>query len=112
MPPTSPADDDLRHTDYRLNLGTRGDLIDGWTYDASFLYSTIILDESYKNDLDLTKGARALQVVNVNGVPTCKSVVDGSDPKCVPADVFAFNGDQPRRLQVHAHAYVYPRCAD
>jgi len=87
--------DDLRHTDYRLNFGARGALIDGWTYDTSFLYSTIILDESYKNDLDLTKGARALQVVNVNGTPTCKSVVDGSDPNCVPADVFAFNGISP-----------------
>jgi iron complex outermembrane recepter protein len=84
--------DDLRHTDYRLNIGSRGDLFDGWTYDASFLYSTIVLDESYKDDLDLTKGARALQVVNANGVPTCKSVVDGTDPNCVPADVFAYNG--------------------
>jgi len=80
--------DDLRHTDYRLNFGSEGAIVDGWTYDASFLFSTAILDESYKNDLDLVKGARALQVVNVNGVPTCRSVVDGSDPTCVPANVF------------------------
>ena len=31
---------------------------------------------------------RALQVVNVGGVPTCKSVVDGTDPLCKPYDVF------------------------
>src|SRR5688572_21097075 len=80
--------DDLRHTDYRLNFGSEGAIVDGWTYNASFLFSTAILDESYKNDLDLVKGARALQVVNVNGVPTCRSVVDGSDPSCVPANVF------------------------
>ena len=80
--------DDLRHTDYRLNFGSEGAIVDGWTYDASFLFSTAILDESYKNDLDLVKGARALQVVDVNGVPTCRSVVDGSDPTCVPANVF------------------------
>lgn len=80
--------DDLRHTDYRLNFGSEGAIADGWTYDASFLFSTAIRDESYKNDLDLVKGARALQVVNVDGVPTCRSVVDGTDPTCVPANVF------------------------
>ncbi len=90
-----PRRDDLRHTDYRLNFGARGGIIDGWTYDASFLYSTVILDESYKNDLDLTKAARGLQVVNVNGTPTCKSVVDGTDPNCVPVDIFAYNGISP-----------------
>lgn len=83
-----PRRDDLRHTDYRANLGTRGDLFDGWTYDASFLFSQIVLDENYNNDLDLIKGARALQVVNVDGTPTCKSVVDGTDPNCKPANVF------------------------
>jgi outer membrane receptor protein involved in Fe transport len=87
--------DDLRHTDYRLNFGSEGAIVDGWTYDASFLYSTAVLDESYKNDLDLIKGARALQVVNVNGVPTCRSVVDGSDPSCVPVNVFNSFGISP-----------------
>lgn len=92
---SEPRRDDLRHTDYRINLGARGALLDNWTYDASFLYSAIILAENYNNDLDLTKGANALQVVNVNGVPTCKSVIDGSDPNCVPANVFAYNGISP-----------------
>ncbi|MET0533300.1 MAG: TonB-dependent receptor, partial [Steroidobacter sp.] len=80
--------DDLRHTDYRLNFGSEGAIVDGWSYDANFLFSTAILDESYKNDLDLVKGARALQVVMRDGVPTCRSVIDGSDPSCVPANVF------------------------
>jgi len=35
---------------------------------------------------------RALQVVNVGGVATCKSVVDGSDPSCVPYNVFNAGG--------------------
>lgn len=84
--------DDLRHTDYRMNLGSRGDIASGWTYDVSYLFSRVIYDESYKNDLDLNKGARALQVVNVDGVPTCRSVVDGTDPDCVPANVFSAFG--------------------
>ena len=91
--------DDLRHTDYRLNFGSRGAIVDGWTYDASYLYSTVIYDESYQNDLDLVKGARALQVVNVDGVPTCRSVVDGTDPTCVPANVFTAFGISPEAYE-------------
>jgi iron complex outermembrane receptor protein len=101
-PGSAPRRDDLRHTDYRLTLGSRGSIADGWSYDASFLYSTVILDESYKNDLDLVKGARGLQVVNVDGVPTCKSAIDGTDPKCVPVNVFAYNGISP-----DAYKYIF-----
>ncbi|HTU64934.1 MAG TPA: TonB-dependent receptor [Steroidobacteraceae bacterium] len=97
-----PRRDDLRHTDYRLNLGGRGDIAEGWTYDVSALYSQIVLDESYKNDLDLIKGARAVQVVNVNGVPTCRSVVDGTDPNCKPANVFQAFG-----ISSEAYGYIY-----
>jgi hypothetical protein len=31
-------------------------------------------------------------VVDVNGTPTCQSVIDGTDPACVPIDVFQANG--------------------
>jgi len=98
----APRRDDLRHKDYRVNFGSRGDVMAGWTYDASFLSSRMILDESYKNDLDPTKGARGLQVVNVGGVPTCKSVVDGSDPNCVPVDIFAAFG-----IGADAYGYIF-----
>jgi iron complex outermembrane receptor protein len=97
-----PRRDDLRHTDYRVNLGTRGEITEGWSYDVSALYSQMVLDESYKNDLDLLKGARALQVVNVGGVPTCRSVVDGTDPNCVPVNVFQAFGISPE-----AYGYIY-----
>ena len=66
------------------------------------LYSKVILDESYKNDLDLIKGARGLQVVDVDGVPTCKSVVDGSDPNCVPVNVFGAFG-----ISDAAYGYIF-----
>src|SRR3546814_11551015 len=36
-----------------------------------------------------------LQVVDVDGVATCKSVIDGSDPNCVPMDVFGFGTIDP-----------------
>jgi iron complex outermembrane receptor protein len=94
--------DDIRHTDYRTNLGVRGAIAEGWTYDVSALYSQITRDESYKNDLDPIKGARALQVVSVGGVPTCRSVVDGTDPDCIPANVFNAFG-----ISGEAYGYIY-----
>jgi len=101
-PGSAPRRDDLRHTDYRLTFGSKGLIAEGWHYDTSLLFSQTMLDENYQNDLDLTKGARGLQVVNVNGVPTCKSVIDGTDPNCVPVDVFAFNGISPA-----AYKYIF-----
>jgi outer membrane receptor protein involved in Fe transport len=84
--------DDLRHTNYRIDVGLRGDINDTWNYDAYAQYGTTILSRVYLNDVSVIKANRALQVVNVKGVPTCKSVLDGSDPNCVPANIFALKG--------------------
>ena len=40
----------------------------------------------FKNDVDQVKAARALDVVSVNGVATCRSVVNGTDPNCIPVN--------------------------
>lgn len=101
-PGSQPRRDDIRHTAYRVSSGFRGELGSNWTYDANFLYSRIILDESYKNNVDNAKAQRALQVVNVGGVPTCKSVIDGTDPNCIPIDVFAYNG-----ISSEGYQYLY-----
>ncbi|HKS56854.1 MAG TPA: TonB-dependent receptor, partial [Steroidobacteraceae bacterium] len=45
-----------------------------------------------------TRLARSLDVVDVNGVPTCRSVVDGTDPLCVPYNVFTIGGVTPAAL--------------
>src|SRR5439155_21332542 len=75
-----PRRDDLRHTDYRVSGGVRGDITDGIHYDVSALRSIVLFPENYQNDIDPAKANKAIQVVDVNGTPTCKSVVDGSDP--------------------------------
>ena len=38
----------------------------------------------------------------MNGVPTCKSVIDGTDPSCVPIDAFAYNG-----ISKEGYQYLY-----
>lgn len=97
-----PRRDDLRHTDYRFSGGVRGEIADGIRYDANALFSTVLYNETYENDIDPSRANRAIQVVNVNGTPTCKSVVDRSDPQCVPLDIFRYNG-----ISDAAFNYIY-----
>ena len=87
--------DDLEHTDFREVLGAKGDINDVWSYDASYQFSMVNLSETYYNDLSLRKMQNALDVVSVNGVPTCQSVVNGSDPNCVPWNIFQLGGVTP-----------------
>jgi outer membrane receptor protein involved in Fe transport len=97
-----PRRDDLRHTDYRFSGGVRGDITSGIHYDVNALHSVTLFPENYQNDIDPAKANNAIQVVNVNGTPTCKSVVDGTDPACVPLDIFKYNG-----ISDAAFNYIY-----
>ncbi|UIJ44673.1 TonB-dependent receptor [Sphingomonas cannabina] len=88
----APRRDDLRHTDYRYTAGVRGDLGSGFSYDLNYLYSLVRYKERYLNNVDAVKAQRALDVVSVGGTPTCRSVVDGTDPDCIPVNVFQAGG--------------------
>ncbi len=94
--------DDLRHQDYRYTAGVRGDLGHGFHYDVNYLHSLVKFNETYMNNVDNVKAQRALDVVSVNGVATCRSVVDGSDPACVPVNVF-----QPNAITDTQAAYLF-----
>jgi len=81
--------DDLQHTDYRIVAGMRGDLGAGFSYDASYQYGRVVFAQTYFNDFSITRVGRALDVVTgPGGVPTCRSVITGVDPNCVPYDIF------------------------
>lgn len=97
-----PRRDSLRHTDYRFTGGVRGEIADGIQYDVNALHSNVLFQENYQNDIDPVRANRGLQVVNNNGTLTCKSVIDGSDPSCVPLDVFGYNNISPE-----AFDYIY-----
>lgn len=85
---------DLRHTTFRGVFGVRGDLNDNWRYDASVLYAEVSMENTYLNDLGTTKIRRALDAVRhpTSGEIVCRSVVDGSDPNCVPWNIFQEGG--------------------
>jgi iron complex outermembrane recepter protein len=93
--------DDLQHTNYRIVAGMRGDLNDVWSYDLYYLFGQTNFAETYSNDFSVTRLRRAIDVVDgpepgVN--PVCRSVVDGSDPSCVPYDIFANGQVTPAAL--------------
>ena len=87
-----PRRDNLRFNDYRYSAGVRGDIGSGFSYDVNYMYSLVKFKETYLNDVNQAKAGRALNAVNVNGVPTCRSVIDGTDPNCIPINVFTPGG--------------------
>jgi iron complex outermembrane recepter protein len=91
-------EDDFRHRSYRVLLGVKGDINDVWNYDVNGQYGDTDSHERLSNDISQLRLGRALNVVGVNGVPTCQSVVNGTDPACVPYNIFSAGGVTPAAL--------------
>ncbi|WP_294250925.1 TonB-dependent receptor [uncultured Sphingomonas sp.] len=83
-----PRSADLGHTQYRGVIGAKGALGETWNYDAYYQYGRTTYSQIYTNEFSVRKLNNALDVVNVNGKPTCRSVTTGADPNCVPYDIF------------------------
>ncbi|MCL4674006.1 MAG: TonB-dependent receptor [Sphingomonadaceae bacterium] len=82
--------DDLQHVSYRAVIGARGDISPAWSYDAYYQYGRTNYSQTYLNDFSVTRLGRALDVVTgPNGTPVCRSTLDGTDPNCVPWDIFS-----------------------
>lgn len=81
---------EVQHTQYRGVLGIRGDIGDTWSYDAFVNYGEVTHSEVFDEDLSITRMIRAVDVIAdpVSGQPVCRSVVDATDPDCVPWNVF------------------------
>ena len=94
-----PRRSDLQHTSYRGVLGMKGTLGEAWSYDAFYQYGRTITSQIYFNDFSVTRLTKALDVVaGPGGVPTCRSVLDGSDPNCIPYDIFGTGTVTPAAL--------------
>lgn len=94
-----PRQSDLQHTNYRAVLGVKGNLGKAWSYDAYYQYGRVNYSQVYSKEFSVQRLNRALNVVNDTrvgsatfGQPVCRSVLDGSDPNCVPYNVFAGAG--------------------
>ncbi|KQR82104.1 TonB-dependent receptor domain-containing protein [Sphingomonas sp. Leaf343] len=88
---------------WRASGAVSGTVVDSIRFEASYLRTRDIFRNSTTNTYtgDVDKFARSLQARNVNGVPTCLSKIDGTDPDCVPANAF-----QPNSLSDETFGYL------
>jgi outer membrane receptor protein involved in Fe transport len=86
--------DDLRHTDYRIVVGMKGDINDVFSYDMSGQYWRAILAERYENDFSRKKINNALNVVTdpSSGQAVCAAFLSGADTNCVPWNIWTPGG--------------------
>jgi len=91
--------DEFHHHSYRIVVGLKGEISEPWSYDLSVVHGRVNERETLSNDFSSANLANALNVVSVGGVPTCQSVVDGSDPACVPYNIYSVGGVTPAALK-------------
>jgi outer membrane receptor protein involved in Fe transport len=85
--------DYTNHTSYRGVAGVRGDLTSDWHYDVYAQYGRTDYTSRLTGDYSLAKFAKSLRAVtNGSGQIVCESVVNGTDPSCVPINLFQTGG--------------------
>jgi iron complex outermembrane receptor protein len=85
----------FEHNNFRLVVGTRGDVIQGWNYDLYASYYYVTTFQANNNYLDYAKIGNALQATTdpVTGAPVC---IGGG--QCVPYNIFKTGGVTPAAL--------------
>ena len=82
------------HNNIRAVIGTKGDVVDGWSYDLYGSYYYVTTFQSNSAYLDYAKINSALQVTtDANGQPVC---ISGG--QCVPWNIFTQGGVTPAAL--------------
>ena len=91
--------DDIRHTSYRAVAGVKGD-VGPWNYDAFTQVGRVVFQETYKNDFSIARTARAMDVVTdpATGAAVCRSKLNGTDPNCVPYNIWSLGKITPDAL--------------
>jgi outer membrane receptor protein involved in Fe transport len=89
--------DDLRHTDYRIVIGAKGDINDDWSYDAYAQLGRGVYQDEFLNDISLRRAANALNVVNGSNGLQCADQLARNEG-CVPWQLFTVTGVTPQAL--------------
>ena len=79
------------NSSFRAVTGVRGAINEAWGYDVAAQYSSVAPNAPTFNYFVTNRLQRALNVVDVGGVPTCQSVIDGTVAACVPWNPFSAN---------------------
>jgi outer membrane receptor protein involved in Fe transport len=84
----------VEHSSFRLVGGLRGEINEIWSYDVSAQYAQVDYSNQAENFFNISQVEKALEVRidPATGQPACQSVIDGSDPSCVPYNPFQLGG--------------------
>lgn len=98
----SPRISDIEHESFRMVIGAKGDVGQGWTYDVSAQWGQTnltdvedgyFLNSRIKNALNVIPNPAVGGVKGVAaGVPVCLSAVNGFDNACVPWNIWTPGG--------------------
>ena len=75
-----PRIDDLRHTDYRVVLGVKGEINADWNYDAYAQIGRAVFAEEFINDVSLAGSAKALDGWTATPTAPLFAASNGTDP--------------------------------
>lgn len=89
---------DITNTSYRSQIGFKGE-IGPWSYDVFAQNARVSYSEVYRNEFSRARAFRAMDVVlDSTGNPACRSAVDGTDPNCVPYNIWSLGKVTPEAL--------------
>jgi outer membrane receptor protein involved in Fe transport len=77
----------------RALVGIKGDIVTGWTYDVYAQRGRVdgaLQNENYFSNANIINSLDV--VAGPGGKPTCASVINGTDTKCVPWNIWVPNG--------------------
>ncbi len=86
----------MRHSNFRMVAGVRGDINDNWSYDVYGMHAQTNMEDTYLNDLDIDRITDALDVIvdPDTGDWVCRS----GNPGCVPWNVFEAGAVDPAAI--------------
>jgi iron complex outermembrane receptor protein len=89
---------DISNNSFRAQVGLKGD-IGPWNYDVFGQSSRVAYNETYRNEFSIARSFKAIDaVLDANGNTVCRSFLNGTDPACVPYNVFKLGGVTPEAL--------------
>ena len=87
----APRNDHIRLTSFRIVSGVRGEVMEGWNYDAFFQYANTHNAQRYENDVQTSRMLQALDVITGPGGPQCRDTSNG----CVPLNIWQIGAITP-----------------
>ena len=89
---------DISNNSFRAQVGVKGD-VGPWTYDVFGQSARVAYTETYRNEFSINRSYKALDVISdASGNPVCRSFANGTDPACVPYNIFKLGAITPAAL--------------